>query len=547
MNDAELINKITSRYNALKEKRREWLEQCKLITQFVIPTRGHYSDSIPTDPYKAEFNTKAFQYSDNLASVFSNWITSPTQKWLRFSLEDEDVMSWGPVRRWLTEAEDITARMLRNDIRFYPEVHNAYKDLINFGTNCTSVYRDVRQGNVGKPIYSSYQVGEWYADYDEFGDLSVVYREFWMNAYIAAKKYPDTCSKIVKDLARDNPFKPVKIIHITEPREVRDSSRIDKYNMPFASYWWEAGNTERILAEGGFDYMPYQITRWGSSNNSVYSTGLGWIALKEAKGLNLLEYSATYGVNKMVNPPVQVQEGIYNLNLGPGGITYVPPNTVQGDAVKNLQTLPSSIEGALKFIVDWREILREIFMNKLFIFLLENPNATATEILERKDEKLSLLSPVIERINTEMLIPAVNNISQILMQGGFYPEPPPDLVGRTIIPQFQGVLAQAQLQHSTAAIDRIFAVTLGVAQAKPEALDKLNVDAAIDAYSSIIGVPSDVIYDKDSVDKMRQARQEQIAAQMQQQQQAADLQNVKTAAEATKIASETENTEGLNG
>jgi hypothetical protein len=105
-----------------------------------------------------------------------------------------------------------------------------------------------------------------------------------MNAYSVVNKWKDTCSKETKDLAEKSPYKPVKIIHITEPREARDPTKIDKYNMPYASYWWEAGNTERILAEGGFEYMPYQVARWGSSNNSVYSTGLGWIALKEAKG-----------------------------------------------------------------------------------------------------------------------------------------------------------------------------------------------------------------------------------------------------------------------
>jgi hypothetical protein len=226
-------------------------------------------------------------------------------------------------------------------------------------------------------------------------------------------------------------------------------------------------------------------------------------------------------------------------------VNYAPASSL-AEPVRNLQTLPGSIDGALKFIIDWRETLREIYLNKLFIFLMENPSATATEILERKDEKLSLLSPVIERINTEMLIPAINNMSQILMQEGVYPDPPPELVGRKVVPQFQGVLAQAQLQHSTAAIDRIFAVGMGIAQMKPEALDKINVDAAMDAYSSIIGVPSDVIYDEETVNQIRQARQEQIAAMQAAQQEAADVQNVKTAAEANKIASETQPVEGAN-
>ncbi|MCV5648381.1 portal protein, partial [Escherichia coli] len=53
-----------------------------------------------------------------------------------------------------------------------------------------------------------------------------------------------------------------------------------------------------------------------------------------------------------------------------------------------------------------------------------------------------------------------------------------------------------------------------LAQAKPEALDKLNVDQAIDAFADMSGVSPTVIVPQEQVEQARQQR-----AQQQQQQQ----------------------------
>jgi len=528
------VDDINKRYKALKDKRKDWLEICKEVTKYILPTRGHYDDSNSEDVLQTEFNDKAVEYAENLASMFMSGITSPSRPWLRLIIEDQEMMDWSPAKTWLSEVERIVANAFRSG-NFYSEIYNAYQDIVCHGVVCTSVYRDTRAGRVGRPVFSTYQPGEYYADVDEYGVVSIVYREIWMSAYMVYRRWPETCSQRTKELFKDNPYKRIKIIHVAEPRKERDRTKIDRANKPIASYWWEHGE-DKLLAEGGFDLMPYQIARWNANNGAVYSVGLGWRALKEAKAMNILEYLAAYGVNKALNPPVLVPENnMYgSVNNAPGGINYYSGN-VHEKQVYPLQTITADLQAAMVYMDRWDAVLKAIFKNDLFIFMMNNPGVTATEIASRNDEKLLLLAPVLERINTEMLTPMVDTTISMLMREGFLPPPPPDLVGMEIKPQFVGVLAQAQLQHNTQAIDKIIGISQSIANAGyPQIYDKIDFEQGVDIESIILGAPPGVIRPDDQVQQIREQRAEAERQAMEAQQQAQMVEEMKTASDAAR-------------
>jgi hypothetical protein len=106
-------------------------------------------------------------------------------------------------------------------------------------------------------------------------------------------------------------------------------------------------------------------------------------------------------------------------------------------------------------------------------------------------------------------------------------------------------MAQAQRAIGTGAIERLAGFVGNLAAAKPDVLDKLDMDQSIDEYAEMLGVPPKIVVSDDQVAEIRaqRAEMEQQHMQMQQAQAGADVAN--TGAQAAKVLSEAD-TEGNN-
>lgn len=94
------------------------------------------------------------------------------------------------------------------------------------------------------------------------------------------------------------------------------------------------------------------------------------------------------------------------------------------------------------------------------------------------------------------------------------PPPPDAMEGMPLKVEYISVMAQAQKSIGLSSLASTVNFIGQLAQAKPEALDKLNVDQAIDAFADMSGVSPTVIVPQEQVEQARQQR-----AQQQQQQQ----------------------------
>ncbi|WP_252097057.1 portal protein, partial [Escherichia coli] len=92
--------------------------------------------------------------------------------------------------------------------------------------------------------------------------------------------------------------------------------------------------------------------------------------------------------------------------------------------------------------------------------------------------------------------------------------PPDAMEGMPLKVEYISVMAQAQKSIGLSSLASTVNFIGQLAQAKPEALDKLNVDQAIDAFADMSGVSPTVIVPQEQVEQARQQR-----AQQQQQQQ----------------------------
>ena len=128
-----------------------------------------------------------------------------------------------------------------------------------------------------------------------------------------------------------------------------------------------------------------------------------------------------------------------------------------------------------------------------------------------------MLGPVLEHLNDEFLDPLIDRTYTNKQRKGMLPPAPEVLQGTALRIEYISVMAQAQKSIGVNSMERFVGFVGGMAQAKPEALDKLDIDKIIDNYGDSIGVSPSVIVPDEEVQKIRQQRAEQIQQQQQMQ------------------------------
>ena len=175
----------------------------------------------------------------------------------------------------------------------------------------------------------------------------------------------------------------------------------------------------------------------------------------------------------------------------PGGITYAD-NVGQAQIIKPLFDGANFRTDTLQLkIQDTRQLINEAFYK----------------------EKMLMLGPVLDRLNTEMLDPLISLSFERLLRVGALPEVPEALQGVELNVEYTSILAQSQKAITTNAVDR-FTNNLGViAGFKPEILDKFDADYWADYYADALGIDPRLIVPGKQVALIRQQRAEQQAQQ----------------------------------
>lgn len=136
---------------------------------------------------------------------------------------------------------------------------------------------------------------------------------------------------------------------------------------------------------------------------------------------------------------------------------------------------------------------------------------SATEIDARREEKLIMLGPVLQRCYNEDLRPLVQRVYGIARRKGLVPELPP---GATSL-EFNNILSDVQKASDVSTIERFFQFTGGIMQAFPEVQQKIDANELLKRYAQGLGItPKAMVPDQDAVQAVDEQGQLQQLAQI---------------------------------
>jgi len=541
----ETAKELLARYAFLKKQRDDWVEEWIDIRNYVMPHTGMFEEDgdQPNDGasrYDFILDGTATRSMRVLGAGMQGGLTSPARPWFRLALYDDELMEYRPVKEYLNKVERIMyGRFARSN--FYNSIHKVYVDEASYGTAVMICEEDP----VTMIRFKTLSPGEYCIAEGENGIVDTVHRIVWMTIKQMAEKFGR--EKLPEDIKRNldtkafDPYEYRKVLHVVEYRNIYDPQKMDKKNKPVRSTYVDY-ETSVTIEDSGYNEWPIAAPRWLTSGSDVYGRAPGHDILPDVKMLQEQQADKLGALAKMVDPPLKAGGGMKSeVSHMAGGVTFMD-NAAQTENLSPIYQVNPDMQGLILSIEDTRRQIQEGLYNDLFLMLINAPvnKMTATEVLERHEEKLLMLGPVIERQFYELLNPIIDRTFAILQRQGKLPPPPEALIqdakknGEEVVDmkvEYISLLAQAQKVVATRAIDAVSSYAINVAQADPSVIDKIDFDQAVDEYAEATGAPPKMIVPDDLVRKKREAKAQELQKAQQAQAQSQQAQDLKTISE----------------
>lgn len=515
----DLGTAICRRQEKYASARTNWDTYWDDIARYILPKKDNVFGQRISGQKLEDFlfDNTSVHSNELLASALHGMLTNPSSIWFGLGTGIERIDQDDEVRKWL---QDTVFRMISilNNSNFQTQVHEYYLDIGSFGTGVVKVEEDDKDiiRFQARPVY------EHYIAENNLGRVDTVYRCFKFSLKQIKEEWGEEVfdDELRKKFEQD-PGHEEEIIHAVEPRSIVEiDAKLPELpkNMSFRSVY-VLKKTKKVLEEGGFKENPYVVARWTKTSGEIYGRSPGMKALADIKMLNAMMKVTIQAAQVTVAPPIQVpDDGV----LLPIKLNPLATNFFRAGSKDRIEPI---ITGARPDIgLDIMENVRERVRQAFFIDQLqlnEGPQMTATEVLQRTEEKLRLLGPILGRQHYEFLEPVIARVLRIALDRNQLLPLPAKLedailsgTGKLQV-KYTSQIAKAQKTSEADNFTRMLQTIMPLMEMKPGMMDNFDEDVLARKMAEVFDVHHTVIKDIKVRDKEREA-----AAEQEQQQQA---------------------------
>jgi len=507
----DLTKKLLSRFDKLAGQRQNWEEHWQEVSDYMLPRKSDVTKKRSRGDKRMEliFDSSPLQALELLAASLHGMLTNPSTPWFTLRFKNDEIDSEEEAKLWL-EAATESMYTAFNRSNFQQEIFELYHDLITFGTAAMFIEEDA--DDIIK--FSTRHIDEIYIAENDKGKIDTIYRRFKLSARAIVQKFGDKVSTDILTMEKKDPYQEIEIIHAVYPRSDFDPKKKDKKNMPFESVYMEYKNKNE-LSVSGFKEFPFVVPRYLKASHEIYGRSPAMTALPDVKMLNEMSKTTIKAAQKQVDPPLLVPDDGFLLPVRtvPGGLNFYRSGT--RDRIEPLNIGANNPLG-LNMEEQRRDAIRAVFyVNQLM--MQDGPQMTATEVIQRNEEKMRLLGPVLGRLQSELLKPLIDRVFNILLRNNQLPPAPEFLSGQDIEIEYVSPLAKAQKSTELQSIMRAIEILGSMANVAP-VFDYINFDNLVKHLAEIVGVPQKLLKSQSQVNAEREQAQQQQQEQMQMQQ-----------------------------
>jgi len=516
MAQTDKAKNLLKRYDRLKSQRQNWESHWQEVADYMQPRKADVTKTRSKGDKRTEliFDGSPLQSVELLAASLHGMLTNPSTPWFSLRFKQNDMENEDEAKEWLEDATEVMYAAF-NKSNFQQEIFELYHDLITFGTAAMFIEED--DEDILK--FSTRHINEIFIAENDKGRIDTVFRKFSLSARAAIQKFGDVSINIATKAKKD-PYEEVEIMHAVYPRSDFDPKKQDKQNMPFESVYLDAESGDE-LSVSGFREFPFVVPRYLKASHEIYGRSPAMTALPDVKMLNEMSKTTIKSAQKQVDPPLLVPDDGFMLPVRtiPGGLNFYRAGT--RDRIEPLNIGANTPLG-LNMEEQRRNSIRNAFyVNQLM--MQSGPQMTATEVIQRNEEKMRLLGPVLGRLQSELLKPLIDRAFALILRKNLFRPAPEFLAGQDIEIEYVSPLAKAQKSTELSSIMRAIEILGSLSNVAP-VFDHINMDKLVRHLADIVGVPQKILKPQSELNAERQqaAQQQEQMQQMQQVQQLAE-------------------------
>jgi len=518
--DDELVGKLINDWMYLFGLRGNWNSHWTEIAQRIFPMESWLFQNF--SQLNMQGDKRNFEVYDStgilalqrFGSILDSLLTPRDQFWHHIKPSDDNLLKDKATRIWYEKANNILfEERYSPKSNFSAQNQGQYLSLGAYGTGV--LFIDRLAGTPGLR-YKHVHLGECYLQENHQGMVDKNCRHFMMTARQAYQMFGDDCPANITTVKDNFPDRQFFFLHWCRPNEDRDPDRKDYKGMEYESIYISIEG-RKIVKRGGYAGFPYAISRYYQAPNEAYGRSIAMDVLPALKTLNEQKKTMLKQGHRVVDPVLLAHDdGVLDgFSLQPGALNA---GGVSAEGRLLVQPLPTgNVQAGQELMQDERNLINDSFLISLFQILTENPQQSATEVLERTREKGILLAPTIGRQQSEYLGPMIDRELDLLSAMGKLP-PQTGLMKeakgayKTI---YDSPITRTQKAEWAAGAQRTVQTLMELAQATqdPSYLFYIDFDEAAPVIASINGTPASWIRSKEDVMRLKNAQAQQMQMQ----------------------------------
>lgn len=505
----ELIEFHAKRYREIVANRGTFDWHFQEIAERIYPEYARFStERFPGEKLLSKvYDSTGIHANQLLSSGLFSLLTSSASPWFQLMPVNPKLLNSLNIAQYLEEASQTMYHEINKAISgFSAAMHENYLSYGAFGNLTMFVEEQLDEDALlflSIPLYESYYVQ------NAKDRVDMLYRKYDRTVdQLAGKFGKENLSEATRKLADDNKLdQEVKCFHLIAPRSTVNLLSSDSLNMPFLSAYIEC-KQKHLIQEKGFHEQPFMAARLFKSSHETYGRGPGFTTLPDVKMLMQVAKITIRSAQKTVDPPLLLpdQGFLRPIRTIPGGLNFYRKGRVNTkDDVGQLPT------GNPAFGLEYSESLHKRIREAFFVDQLqlnEGPQMTATEVLQRTEEKLRLMGPLLGRIQTELLGPLITRVFGLLNRAGKMPLPPQEASGIPLRIVYTSPIARAQEQVQANGLVRGFGVMEPLIDRRPDMLDVFNFDEMARGIADMFSFNPKFLNDERAIAAIRQQRAE---------------------------------------
>lgn len=503
---------ILRRADELASDRANFEDLWQQIAERMLPGSAHFTVKRTAGEARTEkmLDATAALALRKYATILESMATPRNQRYHRLTAA-EDVLNKIPaVTQYL---EDLNRRLFKAryapSANFAGQIGQMFLEGGGFGT--AAMFVDEVPGYGLR--YRALPLSETYLVENHVGLVDTFYRRFEYTARQAFQRWGNALPPEIVQAAERRPGATFCFVHCVEPSAGRTGPGLTRDHRYSSEYVSETGKA--IVQTGGYYTFPLPLMRELTVPGEVYGRSPGTWVLPDVKMLNEMTRSVIRAAQKVVDPPLLMTEdgSLQSFDLRPGAAN---PGTLgpNGEELVKPFNNQARVDIGFELLQQKQQQINEAYFINLFQILVENPRMTATEVLERAQEKGMLLGPLAGRLQSEFLGPMIEREIDLLARAGQLPPPPDELVeaGAEYKIEYESPLARAQRAEEGVAIVRTFESMAPLLEQHPEILDNFDLDETVRTMAEINGMAAKLMRDPKDVAAIREDRSQQQEA-----------------------------------